>query len=106
MDKEAEAEGYCDTSLEPEDIEKVIEEEIKEEDQEQEHIVVILLNNNDTFTCDECGKNEKTLKQLIDHRLSHKKITCEKCVIFMNRLKHSNRCKGGYSTYYCDDICL
>ena len=49
MDKEAEAEGCCDTSLEAEDIEKVIEEEIKEEDQEQEHIVVIPLNNNDTF---------------------------------------------------------
>ena len=38
MDKGAEAEGCSDTSLEPKDIEKVIEEEIKEEDQEQEHM--------------------------------------------------------------------
>ena len=63
MDKEAEAEGCCDTSLEPQDIEKVIAEEIKEEDQEQEHIVVvILLNNNDTFTCDKCGKSKRNLE--------------------------------------------
>ena len=38
-----------DTSLEPEDNEKVIEKEINEGDQEQEHIVGIPLNNNDTF---------------------------------------------------------
>ena len=103
MDKEAEAEGCCDTSLEPEDIEKVIEEEIKEEDQEQEHIVVIPLNNNDTCTCDKCGKSKKTLKQLIDHKLSHKKITCEKCdktISYINRAKHAKRCKG---ILHCDE---
>ena len=102
MDKEAEAEGYCDTSLEPEDIEKVIEEEIKEEDQDQEHIVVIPLSNKDTFTYDECGKSKKTLKQLIDHKLSHKKITCEKCdktISYINRAKHAKRCKG---ILHCD----
>ena len=105
MDKEAEAEGYCDTSLEPEDIEKVIEEEIKEEDQDQEHIVVIPLSNKDTFTYDECGKSKKTLKQLIDHKLSHKKITCEKCdktISYINRLKHANRCKAK-GILHCDE---
>ena len=71
--------------------------------QEQEHIVVIPLNNNDTFTCDECGKSKKTLKQLIGHKLSHKKITCEKCdktISYINRLKHANRCKG---ILHCDE---
>ena len=103
MDKGAEAEGCSDTSLEPKDIEKVIEEEIKEEDQEQEHVVTIPLNNNDTFTCDECGKSKETLKQLIDHKLSHKRIICEKCdktISYINRLKHANRCKG---ILHCDE---
>ena len=79
------------------------EEEIKEEDQEQEHVVTIPLNNNDTFTCDECGKSKETLKQLIDHKLSHKRIICEKCdktISYINRLKHANRCKG---ILHCDE---
>ena len=51
------------------DVDRVIEKEIKEEE-----IVVIPLNKNESFTCDECGKSKKTLKQLLDHKRVHKSI--------------------------------
>ena len=66
MDTEAEA--SCEIDLEAE-VDRVIEKEIKED-----KIVVIPLNKNESFTCDECGKSKKTLKQLLDHKRVHKSI--------------------------------
>ena len=66
---DTEAEDSCETDLEAE-----VDKEIKEEE-----IVIIPLNGEDAFTCDECGKSKKTLKQLTDHKRSHKKVTCDKC---------------------------
>ena len=93
MDTEAEA--SCEIDLEAE-VDRVIEKEIKEEE-----IVVIPLNKNESFTCDECGKSKKTLKQLLDHKRVHKKVTCDKCqktISYIRRSKH--KCKG---ILYCDD---
>ena len=59
---ETEAEANCEIDLEAE-VEKI-----------EEEIVIIPLNKNESFTCDECGKSKKTLKQLLDHKRVHKSI--------------------------------
>ena len=88
---DTEAEDSCETDLEAE-----VDKEIKEEE-----VVIIPLNGEDAFTCDECGKSKKTLKQLTDHKRSHKKVTCDKCertISYINRFKH--KCNG---VLKCDD---